>query len=182
MHMIHNEQTTKDIQEMLSSAPPEQSIPEVVLQLNTMVEESFNKQGGVEDEVKVAGGLYAVSDLAELGNAAGLWDQQLNENDIISIFEKTASKYIEKGLADGTIDPIQLQRDTEPLLPPEVREKATLIQKELGLPDEPTANMGIDRLVQDKTKPLQAENQELKSLLSQQRQQAAPGGEEENVQ
>ena len=177
MHMIHSDETSKDVLEMLKAAPPEESIPEVVLQLNSMVEQSFQgHQGGVEDEVKIAGGLYAVADLAELGNAAGLWDRQLQQEEVIKIFEKTASKYIHKGLKDGTIDPIELQRDTEPLLPPEVREKASLIQKELGLPDQPTESMAIDKVVKDKTSPLQKENEELKGLLRGMQQPQQGGG------
>ena len=76
MHIMHNPKTSKSVMSMLSSAPPEQSIPETTLYLNSVVEKAFREKGGKEpsDDVKIAGAMYAISDLSLLGNSARVWD------------------------------------------------------------------------------------------------------------
>lgn len=172
MYVMHNPKTADSVVEMLKSAPPEESIPYTALHLNKQVEQSYAKKnkGPVKDEVKLAGAMYLASDLSELGTVAKVWDRPVNKEEYPNMFSSIVSKYIHNGLADGSIDPIKLQADTEPLLNEKQREIGGTIQRELGLPDKPTASMGMDMYAQKKTAPLQKENQELKARLSEQQQ------------
>lgn len=182
MHVIHNQQTSKSVVETLRSAPPEESIPATAIQLNSMVEPTFQKKfGKIDDSVKIAGALYAVSDLVELGNVSGSFQQEVSKDQVVPLFQKTVSKYVHMGLADGSIDPIKLQMDAEPLLNDKQKQIGSTIQKELGLPDQPTLSMGIDTITKSKTKPLEQENQKLRSLIEQQKAQQVQGGNSNGV-
>lgn len=179
MHIIHNPKTSKNVVEMLKSAPPEQSITEVSLQLTKTVSDSFAKKGQkVEDAVKLCGAMYLISDLSEIGNTAGLWDKPVEEKDVSGLLTAVVTKYIHSGLKDKSIDPIQLQSEAEGLFNDKQKEMGNQLKNKLGLPDEPTASMGIDAYTQKKMSPLQEENAELKQRLSLQQQQQAAGGQE----
>ena len=175
MYVMHNPKTSKNVLDMLGSGDPEQSIPATALYLNETVEKAFAKktQGAVKDEVKLHGAMYLASDLSELGNAAKVWEQPVAEDKVPIMFQKIVSKYIHKGLKEGTLDPIKLQADTEPLLNEQQRAIGSRVQQELGLPNEPTASMGIDTLIRNKTKPMEDENAKLKATLAQQQQASA---------
>lgn len=172
MYVMHNPKTNKNVVDMLGSGPPEQSIPSTALYINDTVEKTFSKktQSPVKDEVKLHGAMYLASDLAQLGNAAGIWDTQVDDQKVPVLFQKIVSKYIHKGIKEGTLDPIKLQADTEPLLNDEQRSIGSQLQGKLGLPNEPTASMGIDTLIKNKTKPIEDENAKLKATLAQQQQ------------
>lgn len=172
MYVMHNPKTADSVVNMLAAAPPEQSIPETALYLNGMVEKSFasKRSAPVSTEVKLAGAAYAVADLAELGNVSGVWDKEVAQEEIQPLLSSTVKKYVKKGLADKTIDPIQLQKETESLLTDEQKQMGLSFAEGLGMPAEPTAGMAMDTYAQKKTAPLQEENAQLKSLIQQQKQ------------
>lgn len=173
MQVIHSDQTGGSMVEMLKSAPPEQSIPMAAMEANNLVESALKNQGvEPKDEVKMAGAIYLVSDLAELGNAAQIWDKPVDKEVMPSLFQETLTKYIHKGLADGSIDPVELQAQTEPLLNDTQKEVGVTSAAALGLPTSPTADMGIDEYTRRQTKPLEDENKKLKGMLQKGQMQA----------
>lgn len=168
MQIMHNPKTSKSVVEMLKSAPPEQSITSVALQLTDTVSKSFEKKGTkVEDSVKLCGAMYLVSDLSEIGNTAGLWDKEVTSDQIGPLLTKVLTRYIHSGLRDKSIDPVQLQEQAQDLFSDKQKEIGGTIQKKLGLPDEPTVSMGVDAYTQKKTAPLEQENAQLKQQLQQ---------------
>lgn len=168
MHIMHNPKTSSSIVEMLKAAPPDQSITTTALQLTKTVSQSFEKRGEkVEDSVKLCGAMYLVSDLSEIGNTAGLWDQEVTNEQIGPLLTKVATKYIHSGLKDRSIDPIDLQEQAQDLFNDKQKEVGSTIQKKLGLPDEPTVSMGVDAYAQKKSAPLEQENAQLKQQLQQ---------------
>jgi len=168
MQIMHNPKTSKSVVEMLKSAPPEQSITSVAIQLTDTVSKSFEKKGTkVEDSVKLCGAMYLVSDLSEIGNTAGLWDKEVTSDQIGPLLTKVLTRYIHSGLRDKSIDPVQLQEQAQDLFSDKQKEIGGTIQKKLGLPDEPTVSMGVDAYTQKKTAPLEQENAQLKQQLQQ---------------
>lgn len=168
MHIMHNPKTSGNIVEMLKAAPPDQSITTTALQLTKTVSQSFEKKGEkVEDSVKLCGAMYLVSDLSEIGNTAGLWEQEVTNEQIGPLLTKVATKYIHSGLKDKSIDPIELQEQAQDLFSDKQKEVGGVIQKKLGLPDEPTVSMGVDAYAQKKSAPLEQENAELRQQLQQ---------------
>lgn len=115
MKLLHSKKTAPVIDEMLSSGPPEQTIPQVALMVNDQMEKEVSKKKKVELETLLLGGMYLVSDLIELGNAGGIFQIE-DEEQIRDITQATFQTYIERGLKDGSIDPIELQSKVEPLL------------------------------------------------------------------
>jgi hypothetical protein len=168
MQVIHSDETGGSMVELLKAAPPEQSVPQAALEANGLVENIMSKKGKKpKDEVKMAGMIYLTADLVELGNAANAWEQPVPEDQVVPLFQNTLQKYIHKGLKDGSIDPIELQAQTEPLLNEKQMSIGAQSASALGLPASPTAEMGIDAYAQKKRAPLEKENAKLKSLLAQ---------------
>ena len=97
MHVIHSEETNASIVEMLSGGPPMESIPFTANQVHDMVSQSVKKQGGkkISDEVAIAGAVYMVSDLAELGSVSGAFEQELPPEAMQEILGMTMQKHIQ---------------------------------------------------------------------------------------
>ena len=115
MKMLHSKDTSTHIDEILKSAPPEVSIPQAAMIVNEQIEGEFKKKQPPGLETLLLGGVYLVQDLIEVGNAAGFFQVE-GEEQQRDIMQATFQKYIEKGLKDGTVDPIELQSRVEPLL------------------------------------------------------------------
>lgn len=117
MTMLHSKETSGNVVAMLKSAPPERSIPEAAMmvteQMNTMLQEKGQK---VDVETRLLGGVFVVQDLIEIGNASSSFDQELGEEAFPMLFEITMEQVVQKGLEDGTIDPVELQEKVEPLM------------------------------------------------------------------
>lgn len=178
MQLIHSPETASSVMEELKSGPPEMTIPVIANSRMEMLKSDPNLEKEISPEAIIAGGLYAVVDLSILGNEAGIWEEPVNEQKMMEIFQDTGSKYIHKGLRDGRIDPIELQSSSELLFNDKQRQAGGMVAQEIGLPSQPTAGMGVDRIIQDTTKPLEEENQKLKGLLRQQtQQQRGTGGQ-----
>lgn len=177
MHIVHSDKTAGGIVEMLKSAPPDKSIPFTSIEVNKLVEKSLDAKGKkVDDSIKMAGAMYLTADLMEVGNATKSWDTPVSEEQLPTFFQTTLTEYIKQGVKGGSIDPVELQAQTEPLLNDKQRKVGTTAAASMGLPHSPTAEMGIDASIQKKTRPLEEENKKLKGILSQQPQGGGPNG------
>ena len=149
---------------MLKSAPPDQTIPATAVKLVMEADGIVSKNKEMSTEGKIAGLIYAVMDLSQMTNAMGL--TQYQEKDLQPIFHSAFQQVIESGLADGSIDPIELQAMTEEILPPQMKQLGMSMAKELGLPEKPDEKMAYKRVTDQKVRPLQQENESLKKQLS----------------
>ena len=100
---------------MLKSSPPEKSIPQTALTVNTQFEKKA-KSAGKEPELQTVllAGVYLVQDLVEIGNNAGIFEIPTEE--MGTYLQATIQEYVQKGLKDGTIDPVELQAAIEPMM------------------------------------------------------------------
>ena len=173
MQVVHAPETRQGVVDMLKEAPAVQSVPVTALQVNDMVEGKVESASGqkLDASVKVAGAVYLVQDLVEIGNQGGLWETQVGEEELGMILEESMKQYIHRGLADGSIDPVELQQSVEPMMNGAQNEIGNMIASEVGLPGQPTAQMGVQKIVGDKTKPLEQENKQLKGQLGVQQKQ-----------
>lgn len=173
MNVMYNDETNPELVALLKSSPPETSVPHAVNQISDMIDGAIKKDGRkVDPSVKMAGMMYITSDLIELGNASKAFDKPLTmEKDFQPLLQSSLQKVIYAGLRDGSIDPVELQAQTEPLLNEQQTAVGFEAAKSLGLPPSPTAEMGIDMTIQNKTRPLEQENKRLKGLLSKRAQQ-----------
>jgi len=134
MKMLHSKETAPLVEEMLQAGEPGDTIPRIANQINDQMEQAVKKKPALE--TALAAGIYLVQDLIEIGRAAGYFD--VTEDQMQPIFRDTMQIYIEAGLNDGSIDPIELQEKVEPLM--DEQQKATGLQAaELtGVPKQAT--------------------------------------------
>lgn len=112
--MLHNPKTSGSIVEMLKAGEPMETVPSTALLVNGQMEAQAIKGGKKPSlEILLNAGIFLCSDLIEIGNAAGIFNLQ-TEEEVGPIVKTTIQTYIEKGLADGTIDPVELQTLAEP--------------------------------------------------------------------
>jgi hypothetical protein len=144
MKMLHDKQMSPQVVKMLSAGEPQDTIPKTALMLHDMLEKKVRERGKPPslDTLFVAG-TYLVSDLIEIGNAAGVFDLQ-TEEETQPIVQSVFQKYIQKGLKDGTIDPVELQTKVEGLLSPEDKVGGLQIAKQVGLPPEPDQHTAME--------------------------------------
>jgi len=114
--LMHSKETRKQTMEMLKG-PPQVSVPGAALTIQGQATKIMEQKGiSVSQDILLMGSIFLIGDLIDLGNASGKWENPVDEEETKLIYQDTLQDYIEKGLADGTIDPIQLQQQTEPLM------------------------------------------------------------------
>jgi hypothetical protein len=142
--LMHTKKTAPKIEEMLQSGPPEKVIPETALMINKLMEDEARKGGKPPSlELLFQAGILVVSDLLEIGNLLGAFEI-VDEQEVTAILQATMQKYIEKGLKEGTIDPIELQQKAEAMLAPEDREGGIAMAEREGIPVEPNEHTAME--------------------------------------
>lgn len=117
-NLIHGKQTRDEVIEMLKGGDAIMSVPQAAMTINDMAMDTMEK-GGIKPDasVQMVASAYLIDDLIQLGEAAGAFKTE--EGDLDHIMEDTYQMYIERGLKDKTIDPIQLQLEAEKAMTPE---------------------------------------------------------------
>ncbi len=136
--VMHGPDTKEMVYGMLQAGDPMKTIPQTALAINEEVEGAFKKKGGKPslDILGQAAG-FLVQDLVEIGNAAGFFNlDPENEEIMTALVSNTMQPYLEKGIKDGSIDPIELQAKTEPLLTEEGRAQGLAMGAERGIDAE----------------------------------------------
>lgn len=139
MNLIHGEQTREEAVGMLKSNPdPLVAVPQAAMSINDMGLMTM-EQGGikVEPAVQLVASQYLIDDLIKLGQAAGAYQEEVTEDDVAGIVEDTYQMYIERGLIDKSIDPIQLQIEAEKFMTEE-QAAAGVVLGQGKVPEQPT--------------------------------------------
>jgi len=141
--LMHSKETRGTTMKMLQG-PAQVSVPMAAITINAQAEGIMKEKGiDVSQDVKIMGSVLLVSDLIELGNASGKWERPIGEEEMKLIYQDTLQDYIEKGIQNGTIDPIELQQQTEPLMNQNQREVGTMLAQKGGVPMELTQQQMI---------------------------------------
>ena len=120
MQIMHGKKTRDQVIEVLKSNPdPYITVPKAAMTINDMGVQSM-KQGGIDVEpgVQLVASQLVLNDLIELGQASEAF--MVEEDDIEAILEDTYQAYVERGLKDKSIDPIQLQLEVQQIMDPEM--------------------------------------------------------------
>jgi hypothetical protein len=147
--MLHSKKTQPKVVQMLKSGgEPEQLVPKIALLINDQMESALSQKGQKPSlDILLGAAQFLVGDLLEMGNALGVFQVETEEQ-VAPILQNTMQTYIEKGLKDGSIDPVELQQKVEPLMPPEMREKAIGIAQQQGIPMEPDQMVAMEAYAQ----------------------------------
>ena len=151
MRILHDKQTTPMVQEMLKAGPPEKTIPRITMEVNDMMQQTIARKGGQPADLETIflGGVYVVSDLIEIGNAGGFFKVN-DEGQVKEILQTTIQTYVERGLKDGSIDPVELQAITEPLMEDSDKEEGIAYAKKEGLSMQADQDVAMEAFGQKK--------------------------------
>jgi len=142
--LMHTKKTAPKIEDMLESGPPEKAIPETALMVNKMMEDGARKGGKPPSlELLFLAGITVVSDLIEIGNAKGIFEIT-EESEIQAILQETMQRYIQKGLKDGTVDPVELQEKAGKLMNEEDQSAAMTMGEREGIPSEANEHTAME--------------------------------------
>jgi len=143
--LLHGKETKSQVYEMLKSGQPEKTIPATALQINEQMEGAFKNKGHKPSMTTlVASAQFLVTDLIEIGNAGGFFQINPEDANVIGpILTNTMQPYIEKGLADGSIDPVELQALIEPMMSDEAKSEGLRVAGEQGMSATPGVSQAM---------------------------------------
>ena len=123
MLLIHKQPAADKIIEGLQRVKnPQAAIAVTANEVNEMLLRGFQENGKQYNNVTLFYGSYfLVKELIELGEIAGLF--KLTEPERFAAYTLAVQHFIGKGIKDGTIDPVGLQKGVEPLMPDDLRAK-----------------------------------------------------------
>ena len=186
MNIMHSEQTREEVLNMLkddgdddeATNDPFLTIPNAAVSINDMaVTLMAEKQIKVGFDIQLAGSVLVLNDLVELGIATKLWEE-LPEEDVAMIYEDTLQIVIERGLEDGSIDPIQLQLDAESLMNEDQKRGGDALAQEKGLGAEPSSQAMSEQHAQGRERKAM---EEATSKAAKEKQTALQGGVDQKV-
>ena len=168
---LHSDQMRDKTLALLESKDIDIAVPLGAIQIDQLAFRAT--QGKVSSTARLAGSVHIVGDLIELGIAAQYWPEP-SEEEIGVIYQDTLQDFIETGLADGTIDPIELQQSVEPLMSDEQRKVGSAYAEKTGVPMEvnPHVAMGNSQKMESNKEALAAQQAQPKPKPQQQPQQA----------
>lgn len=164
MNIIHGKESAGMVMDVLKSgadeegaeADPFNTVPQAAMAINDMALQITSSEGiDINFSTQLGGSAYLIPDLLELGVAANLWEE-LSEEDVAAVFEDTLEMVITRGLKDGSIDPIQLQLDVEPLMSKNQKSAGDAFASELGLESEPSQQAMSDQHANSRVRKAEA--------------------------
>lgn len=167
MQMIHGDKTKESVMRTLKAQPdPHKAIPSTVNMLFKRVDQqSAKRKMKVPNDIKVATASYVVMDLANLGNAARIWEQPVQQDELGPILRNSMQMYMKDGLKDGTIDPVELQMEVEQVMSDEQKAAGVMMGRQAGvdLPPGPTEQMAVDREVEKQVSAERAKTEQARA-------------------
>lgn len=179
--LLHSPKSSDSVVGILTASPdPFDSVPQAAVSVNDMGV-NMMKQSGIDVHfgIQLAASSFLITDLIDLGYAAAGWEE-LTDEDIAGIYEDTLQIVIKRGLDDGSIDPIQLQLEVEPMMDENQMAGGKHLQAQAGLEDAPSKGAMVDQHTQGKVRQREGEivkEQALKRKQESQPQQALQGGQ-----
>ena len=121
--MIHSQPASDKILESLASIDnPQAAVAKTANLVHDMLEQGFQKNQKQHNELTLMFGAYQMIDeLIELGEIAGIF--QMDENQKYAAHHLAIQHYFGRGIKEGWIDPVELQKNVEPLMPQKLREQ-----------------------------------------------------------
>lgn len=137
MKELHGKDTRDDIIGILkSSSDPFMTVPQAAISVNDMAKTKIEKGGGrVDINTQFLGSQYLVADLMEIGNSFGIF--KVGQEDFKDLYQDSLQTYIERGLKNGTIDPIELQLTGEKFMTQNQKIGGHYMAQEQDMPYEP---------------------------------------------
>ena len=181
MNELHGSETRDDVLDILKNGKdPYIGIPEAAMAVNDAAVAKFEQNGvNVDLNTQFNASVYLVNDLMELGSKFGFFE--VTQDDFAPLLEDSLQTYIERGLKDGTIDPIELQLTAERFTTENQRIAGLYYGQENGVPPAPQQQQIIHQIQQNaareaiekerKKQAISAGQQQQQQLMAQAQQQ-----------
>lgn len=175
--ILHGKNTKAKIYEMLKAAPAEKSIPEAAVHANMLMIEKMTQSGKKPSQEVILGGvIFATSELAEIGNAGGFFEKNLDEASIKPVLQNTLQKMLVDGVKKDLIDPVEFQEKIEPMLSDQQRQMGLQAGQRAGIPAQAGTGQAMERYADQKVSQDRAVTSKRMAAKSGAMQQAAQGG------
>lgn len=170
MNELHGPETRDEVLDILkSSDDPYITIPQAALAVNDMAAMKVQQAGGRLDlNTQFQASQYLVSDLMEIGNAFGLF--KVDQKDFGDLLEDSLQGYIERGLEDGSIDPIELQLTAEGFMTQNQKVGGHYLAQEHGMPYEPQQQQVIAQVERSTARRVKSEESARQAQMAKQQQ------------
>lgn len=173
MNELHGKETRDDVIEILkSSKDPYITIPQAALAVNDAAANKIAKSGGrIDLNTQFVASQYLVSDLMEIGNSFGIF--KTDQKDYPELLQDSLQMYIERGLKNGSIDPIELQVTAEKFMSKNQKIGGHYFAQQAGLPYAPQATQIMQQVEQKTTRDVrgQVASEQAKAAKAQNDQQ-----------
>lgn len=172
--MVYHPETKATVQDMLKSAPPQQSIPGAVNTVFQKFEDMVAQKQGkpMPLDMKLAGGIALFAEIMEIAEAMDVIPEDMSEEEMQPYLRETMEQYIKKGLKTKSIDPIELQQQIEPLLTDDEMAVGLAMGQQQGTPGQLQQAQAQEGMYQQRSQPdklkaagLQKSNQQMQQAL-----------------
>lgn len=171
MNELHGSETRDDVLDILKNGKdPYIGIPEAAMAVNDAAVAKF-EQNGVEVDLNTQfnASIYLVNDLMELGSKFGFFE--VTRDDFAPLLEDSLQTYVERGLKNGTIDPIELQLTAESFATENQRIAGLYYGQENGVPPAPQQQQIIHQIQQNAAREATEKERKKQATALQQQQQ-----------
>lgn len=171
MNELHGSETRDDVLDILKNGKdPYIGIPEAAMVVNDAAVAKFEQNGvNVDLNTQFNASLYLVNDLMEIGSKFGFFE--VTQDDFAPLLEDSLQTYIERGLKNGTIDPIELQLTAEKFTTENQRIAGLYYGQENGVPPAPQQQQIIHQLQQNAAREATEKERKKQAIALQQQQQ-----------
>jgi hypothetical protein len=161
--MIYDPKTKGQVQKTLQDGPPEMTVPAVTNMIMGRFEDIMRpKNGNMSLDMKLAVGVNTFSEIQDLASRMGILPKEVSEDQQQAMLKSAMQQYIQKGLKDKSIDPVELQMAVEPLLTPEEQLIGRGVGEQTGTPGGPTNQIMQQDIMNKKLAPKDLEIAQLK--------------------
>lgn len=161
--MIYQPKVKGAVQKMIKDGNPQMTIPGATIMVFTKFEDIMTpKNGPMPLDLKLIGGLHTFTEVAELAQAMGVLPPEISEEELQPLMKSAMQQYIQKGLKDKSIDPVELQQAVEPLMTDQEKQIGMQMGADQGVPEGVTQEQAQEGLLQQQLMPMQEENMRLK--------------------
>lgn len=170
MNELHGSETRDDVLDILKNGKdPYIGIPEAAMAVNDAAVAKFEQNGvKVDLNTQLNASQYLVNDLMEIGSKFGFFE--VTQDDFAPLLEDSLQTYVERGLKDGTIDPVELQLTAEKFTSENQRIAGLYHGQENGVPPAPQQQQIIHQIQQNAAREATAEEKKKQAVAAGQQQ------------
>ena len=171
MYELHGSETRDDVLDILKNGKdPYIGIPEAAMAVNDAAVAKFEQNGvKVDLNTQFNASQFLINDLMEIGSKFGFFE--VTQDDFAPLLEDSLQTYVERGLKDGTIDPVELQLTAEKFTTENQRIAGLYHGQENGVPPAPQQQQIIYQIQQNAAREATAEEKRKQAVAAGQLQQ-----------